>query len=293
MKWVERNPLLVVVIALLGVSVSAICVRYSGASSVVTSAYRLFWTVALLTPYAWGKTEIRQSLLNVDKKTFIISIVSGIALALHFTWWFESLAHTTVASSTVIVCTEVIWVALGFCLFLRGRMSSQAVLAISITLFGCVMVAWSDSMEMGAHLYGDFLALIAAVAVAVYTLLGRLARERVSTTVYTYIVYVSAAVTLFIMALAGGEALFEFRTDAMVVSFLLSVCSTLMGHSLFSWCLKYFSPTFVSAVKLCEPVVASIMALMLFGEVPGLWQLLGGGIILGGVVYYSRIEARK
>ena len=71
---------------------------------------------------------------------------------------------------------------------------------------------------------------------------------------------------------------------------LLAVFSTILGHSIFSWCLKYFSPSFVSASKLCEPVVAAVIAGFLFGELPGWLQVLGGILILGGVLWYSRIE---
>ena len=41
-------------------------------------------------------------------------LCSGLFLAIHFVLWFESLRHTSVASSTTIVCTEVVWVCLGF-----------------------------------------------------------------------------------------------------------------------------------------------------------------------------------
>ena len=41
-----------------------------------------------------------------------------------------------------------------------------------------------------------------------------------------------------------------------------------MGHSIFSWCLKYISPAFVSAAKLCEPVFAAVAAYFLFREAP-------------------------
>ena len=73
----------------------------------------------------------------------------------------------------------------------------------------------------------------------------------------------------------------------------LEIFSTILGHSIFSWCLKFFSPSFVSASKLCEPVVAAIMAGFLFGELPGWLQVIGGGLILGGVLWYSRIEGKQ
>ena len=106
---------------------------------------------------------------------------------MHFALWFASLKHTSVASSTTIVCTEVIWVALGFCLFLKGKLSKKAVAAITVTLLGSALIAYSDAGSE-AHFYGDLLSLSAAVAVAVYTLIGRIVREALSTTVYTYMV---------------------------------------------------------------------------------------------------------
>ena len=77
-----------------------------------------------------------------------------------------------------------------------------------------------------------------------------------------------------------------------MVGFLLAVFSTLLGHSIFSWCLKYFSPSFVSASKLCEPVAAAAMAAVLFGEGISGMQLTGGAMILGGVLYYSFTEQK-
>jgi drug/metabolite transporter (DMT)-like permease len=76
----------------------------------------------------------------------------------------------------------------------------------------------------------------------------------------------------------------------VIVGLLLSVFSTILGHSIFSRCLKFFSPAFVSASKLCEPVVAAILAGFLFGEIPAPLQIAGGVLILGGVLYYSRLE---
>ena len=79
----------------------------------------------------------------------------------------------------------------------------------------------------------------------------------------------------------------------MAVGFLLSVCSTLLGHSIFSWCLKFLSPAFVSASKLCEPVVAAVFAFFLFHEVPVLMQFAGGAVTIAGILLYSRIENRE
>ena len=290
MKYIEKHPMIMIVIGILGISMSAILVRYSDAPSAVTAAWRLSWTVLLQTPVVFGKTHFRRELLYVDKKTALLSAVSGIFLALHFFFWFESLRHTTVASSTIIVCTEVIWVSLGFCLFLKGKLSRKAVAAIAVAFFGSMLIALADSSMGGSHLYGDFLSLLAAVTVAVYMLIGRVVRAEASTTVYTYLVYTACAAVLILMCLVQGQGMTAYGLNSILIGLLLALFSTILGHSIFSWCLKYFSPSFVSASKLCEPVVSGTMAAVLFGEIPGALQLAGSVLILGSVFYYARLE---
>ena len=290
MKYIEKHPMIMIVVGVIGISLSSIFVKYSTAPSAVTAAYRLLWTILLMSPVTFANREIRQELFHVSIRNLLLSCFSGIFLAVHFTLWFESLHHTSVASSTTIVCTEVIWVSLGYAIFLKGHMSIRSVLAIAVTLVGSALIAFADSSSGGAHLYGDLLALLSAVAVAVYVLIGRVVRETLSTTVYTYIVYSSCAAVLLLFCLLQGSSLTGYGISGVIVGLLLAVFSTILGHSIFSWCLKYFSPSFVSASKLCEPVVAAVLAAFLFGEAPAVLQIIGGSMIIGGVLYYSKLE---
>lgn len=280
-----------IVVGVLGISLSSIFVKYSSAPSAVTAAFRLIWTVLFLIPVVLGKSTVRNELFKLPGKTVMLCCLSGLFLAIHFVLWFESLHHTSVASSTTIVCTEVIWVCMGFCLFLKGKLSIKAIAAIAVTLVGSGFVAYADSGE-GSQLYGDILALLAAIAVAVYTLIGRVVRNHTSTTVYTFLVYVACCLVLVLICLLQGYKLFNHGLSPILVGALLAIFSTILGHSIFSWCLKFFSPSFVSASKLCEPVAAAVIATFLFGEMPVPLQLLGGSLILVGVYWYSRIERK-
>lgn len=287
------NKLWVLCVGILGIAMSSIFVKFSQAPAAVTAAYRMLWTVVLMTPVVFGKRPVRQELFCLEKKKLLLCLVAGMFLAAHFVLWFESLNHTSVASSTTIVCTEVIWVALGFCLFLKGRLTVKAVLAIAVTICGSVVIALSDSGSGGRHLYGDLLALAAAIVEAVYTLIGTVVRKKTSTAVYTYVVYTACAACLLLTCLVQGLNLTGYGFSAVIVGLLLAVFSTIMGHSIFSWCLRFFTPSFVSACKLCEPVVAAIIAMFLFSEFPAPVQILGSILILGGVFYYSHLEQKK
>lgn len=292
MKYLEKYPMIVIVVGIVGISLSAIFVRYSIAPSAVLAAWRLLWSVILMTPVVLGSSAVRKELINADKKSALLSALSGIFLASHFILWFDSLQKTSVASAATLVCTEVIWVSLCFCLFLKGRISKKAALAIGVTLVGSVLIALADSGAGEGHLEGDFLAVLAAVCSAVYMLFGRSAQKKLSTTVYTYLVYGSCALVLLGVCLIQGTGLLSAGMNPVIVGFLLALFSTILGHTIFSWALKFYSPSFVSACKLLEPVGAGILAVFLFGEIPAPLALLGAVLILSGVRYYSHIEKK-
>lgn len=295
MRFFEKHPFFMIIIGVFGISLSAIFVRYSDAPSTVTAFYRLLFSVLILTPMLFSNKSYRLELKQCNRRNFVLSALSGIFLALHFAFWFESLYHTSVASSTEIVCTEVIWVAIGYALFMKGHLSKTAIISIAVTFLGSSLIALSDSSISGlsgSELYGDLLSLLAAIFVAIYTLIGRNMRESLSTTVYTYIVYFFCMISLVIAMAVTSVEFWNYGWSPAICGLLLCIFSTLLGHSIFSWCLKYFSPSFVSATKLCEPVIAAVFAIFLFGEVPALLQIIGGIITIGGVLLYSYIEAQ-
>ena len=124
-------------------------------------------------------------------------------------------------------------------------------------------------------------------------MIGTVCRRTLSTTIYTFLVYFCAELTVLVIALVGGTPMFGYDSINFVTAFVMAVFCNLLGHSVFSWGLKYLPPSFISTVKLLEPVFASVWALALFGEKPGLMVLLGGVVVLCGIAMYCRITEEK
>ena len=284
----ERHPRAVLLLGVVGIAMSAILVRYSQAPSVVTAVYRLGWTVLLLAPVVLFR--FRAELRRITGRDALLCALSGLCLALHFLTWFESLKWTSLAVSTVLVSTEAIFTALGFALFLKGRIPPLGRAAILLAFAGSAVLALAGGAGQ-AVLYGNLLALASAVFVSVYTLIGSVQRAALSTTVYTFLTYLACLAALLVMALASHTPLIGYGGQEILIGLALAVLCTLLGHSLFSWCLKFLSPAYVSAVKLCEPVVSGLLAVPLFGEIPTLLQLGGMALVLGSVLLYTRAES--
>lgn len=285
----EQSKLSVKLILFLGVvsgSMSSIFFKYMTAPSSVTATYRLGWTVLLLTPVVLSK--YRKELFSLKMRELGWCALAGVFFAFHLYVWFESLLHTSISSSTVLVSTEVVFAAFGYLVFFGKRIKRVEIAAIAIAFAGSVIIAMADNGGGGGALWGDILALLAAALSAFYTLIGTRQREHISTTVYTYVLYWASFVTLLILDMVTGTPLFGYQPVDWGMSLCLAVFCTLLGHSIFSWSLKYLTPTFVSTAKLAGPVSAAIAALILFGEIPGALQLVGGAVVLGGVYLYTR-----
>ena len=282
---------LAVLLGVAGVSLSAVLVRWSTAPSLILVLYRVGMAAALLAPYTLLRH--REELRALARREVLLCLASGAFLGLHFAAYFESLRWTSIASSVVLVDTEVLFVALGTVLVLRQRLSGRAWLAVALAFGGSVVIAMADTAVGPDAVRGDIIALSGALCMAVYTMIGAVCRKNISTTVYTFLVYCSAALTVLVIALFSGLPLAGYGAENVLTAFGMAVFCTLLGHSVFSWGLKYLPPAFISTAKLLEPVFASVWGLALFGERPGVLTLLGGAVIIAGVALYGRAAGRE
>ena len=280
---------LIVLLGVVGASLSAVFVRWSTAPSLVLVFYRMAITVVLMTPVVL--LRCRRELAALHRREILLCLASGAALGLHFTCYFASLRYTSIAASVVLVDTEVLFVALATVVFWKKRLPRRQWCAILLAFGGSVTVAMADSAAGGAGaLLGDGLALLGAVAVAVYTMIGSVCRRTVSTTAYTYLVYLAAGCTVLLAAAVRGTPMAGYGAVNLWMALGLAVFSTLLGHSVFSWGLKYLPAAFVSMAKLMEPVMAAVWGVLLFRELPGWPVLLGGGAIIAGLILYTRAD---
>lgn len=276
---------LIVILGVVGVSLSAILVRLSDAPAMVLVFYRMFLAALVLVPAML--LRCRTELKALTLRELGLSLLSGVFLGLHFICYFSSLSYTTIAASVVLVDTEVFFVALASPFLFHKRVSKMGWLGIGMTFLGSVLIAISGSHSGGSALLGDGLALLGAGFVSVYTLIGTAVRKTRSTTVYTALVYTAGSVTVLLALLFTSIPVLGYGPRDYAAGLGLAVFCTLLGHSVFSWGLKYVAPAFVSTVKLLEPVFAALLGVLLFQEIPGPLVVLGGVMVILGVAWYS------
>lgn len=274
----------VLVAAVLAISFAAIFTRLAEAPGVVVAFWRMAFSIVLLAPFT--VRALRRT--PPTTRSLRPALWAGVLLGLHFATWLSSLAYTTVAASVTLVTTVPLWVAL--IEWVRGRRPPRGVIVgLVIAIAGGVSIGLGDLRGGSAPLLGDLLALVGALTVAGYFLLGRHAQHAgLSTGAYAGIAYTVAAAVLLPLPFLFGAPYVAWPAETWLWIFLMAAAPQLIGHTGLNWANRHLDPTLVATVTLLEPIGAGLLALVLFGEIPGLFVLLGAPVLLLGVALVVR-----
>jgi len=271
------------------VAFSSILIRAADAPPLSVAFYRNLIAALILLPIALARH--RDEFRALDRRGWATALLSGTLLAVHFALWIPSLSYTTVAASTVLVTTTPVWVAL-FGRAMGETVTRRTVIGIGFALGGAIVVSGGDYRVSAEAAFGDLLALGGAIAAAGYLLAGRSLRQRISLTTYTGTAYSTTAAILALVLLVSGEPFTGFEPRVWLLFLLMALIPQIGGHTVFNYLLGHVEAGTVAIAVTGEPVMASILALAIFGEVPG-WPAVAGGIlILVGIYVTISAQAR-
>ena len=271
-------------VAVVSVSSSAPLIAYAVAPGLAIAFWRNALAVGVLGPAAavTGRTQFA-TVLRTDRRTLLVCVLAGLALAVHFGAWVPSAKLTSVATATALVNTTPIWSAI-IVTFQGTRLPKVIWAGIGVAVTGAVLATGSDFTVSGDAVLGDALALLGGVAAAVYTALGAHARAVVSTTVYTTICYSVCALALLVTCLASGTPLAGYPAGAWLAIAAITVFPQLLGHNMINYALQRVPATTVNVVLLLEVPGATLLGWLLIGQLPSVASVPGLVILTAGVL---------
>lgn len=276
----------------MAISAAPILVRLADAPGISTALFRTTISTILMAAIAWW--SVGSGWWRLTRREWKICAISGVFLGLHFWSWMTSLEYTTVASSVLLVTMNPIFVGLASPWVTGDKLTRRLIVGIGLVMLGSLVVGFDDlSVGPSTSLYGNGLALLGAVCGSGYLLAGRLARRSVRLETYATVTNGFAAATLLPAALWVGAPLTSLSAATYGVFLLIAVVPQLIGHNSMVWSLKHLSAPMVSLVILTEPLGASLLAWLLFDEVPTWLKAVGGLILLAGVFVASLPEPSR
>ena len=293
-KLAKYHFFIALAFGLTATSFASIFIKLTPTTPLVIAFWRMFLATIGTIILAITTNQFKE-ISQLSFSQIRLMLLSGLFLALHFATWIMSLFYTSIAESLVLVdSSPIIVLIIGF-IFLKERINKLQIAGIIISLVGGIIIAFGSFQPISNEInpiFGNFLAFLGAITVAGYIIIGRIMRQthNLSIFVYTAFVYAFSALFLFFIALIFEtqelitSLTFNLKMEAYVYFILLAVVSTLLGHSLYNYALKEIKAALVSIVTLGEPIIASILAILILFEYPSTLTLIGGGIVISGVV---------
>ncbi len=271
---------LLLCLALVSVSTSSIFVRLL---PIIPAVVIAFWRMATASCFLWSYSAIKPQGV-VQKSLYVKILIAGVFLGLHFACFFGALKLTSVANATLFGTTAPFFTVLIEKIYYKQDLQRKVVFGLILAATGGVIIHGGHFELSDQHTQGILLALLGSLWLAFVWLLTSAIRQSTKTVVFGRSLYMVAAVLLFVFAAVLGQSVFEFSARDIPWFIALGLIPTVFGHTVFSYTMKYVSSaTIVASVPLGEPVLASVLAWMLFAETVPVQTMIGGIFTLTGV----------
>jgi drug/metabolite transporter (DMT)-like permease len=263
-------------------------VRLSEIGPIATAVHRVLLALPVLLLFQVVSPKAAVERTPSKASDWGLLALAGFMFAGDLATWHWSVGMTTVANATLLANFAPIFVALFSWLVFKERFTRLFLAGLALAMIGA-MTLMGASLQVGTEtLMGDLMALSCGVFYAGYILSIARLRSRFDTT--TVMLWTSLGTFLFLLPLCWiqGESLIAPSLYGWLILVGLAVISHAGGQSLIAFSLAHLPASFSSVVLLMQPVVAAILAVLILGEVPLVWQAVGGMVVLIGIYLAKR-----
>jgi drug/metabolite transporter (DMT)-like permease len=274
---------------------------------VLRASWRLWATSIVLLPGFIAQLRCVENEAYNLRTASLISL-SGFALAIHFAAWTWSLDHTSLAHSLLFVTSHPI-VIVSAMLVMERKVDFLLITGASLGFMGAGL-ALLDASDSGSVTYaGDAAAFLGAVAGAAYLAVGRILRSgsKIPLFIYAFPVTTVSAIILTLLSASiespapaiDSHPLGWIGSEYLLTVVALAFGAGLLGHTGLNAALRWLPPIIISVGLLFEPILGSVIGLLVLGTIEvGLWTVLGGIMMIAGAVILtfwleSRTEPRS
>jgi drug/metabolite transporter (DMT)-like permease len=247
----------------------------------------LFWGIVFATGAA---REIR----SMTRRDIGIAIGLGaFGYAAQAGCFFAALERIDASLLALLLYTFPSMVAVTAIVLRRERADKTRLAALAIASAGLVLVL-ANAKAGALDGAGALLALGAAMVYTTYILVSQGIAGRIRPSVLSALVCTGAAVSLTVgSALLGDLRPGEVSIEGWGWLASIAVVCTVLAVSLFFAGLKRVGPTTASILSTVEPMVTVLLAFLVFGELLGPLQLVGGAFVIAAVLVLGSYRPRE
>jgi len=248
----------------------------------------VFWLIAAFLPKE-----------KVERKDLVTILFGGLlGFVISQTLTAEALNYTSPVYFSLIATLTPVATMLVAALFIGERITSLKFVGVLLGIGGAVlMVMMSQSLGSGSNdLLGITLAILSVLTWAIYLIITRHVAEKYSpVTQMKYVFLISAIVTVpLAIPELPQNALYTSAVawDGVVEMLFIVLGATALGYFLIPFAMKYIQATTVSIYTNLQPVIASLVAILI-GQDILTWDKPVAGILVLLSAYIVTVAASK
>jgi len=268
-------------------------VTYASMPATMLVAVRMVFAGLVLGCVVAARRDFRS--LVADRGTTIRLLVCGAALAVNLVSYFIAIRQTGVAVAIFLSYLAPIYVAFVAPHLEGGRTEGAVYVALGVGLAGMALILVPGLTGGSVRLtpYGLFFATLAGVMYTVYLIGGKqLRRREVHATTIVFAMSVLAAAVLLPVGLLQTPAA-DFSARNIAIAAFLGVVCTAMTFSMVMDGMHFITVQHSAIMGYVEPVSAPVYALIFLSQVPSVWTIAGGALIIGAGVIVVRYGAAE
>jgi drug/metabolite transporter (DMT)-like permease len=280
----SRQAFIALIIGAMTIGFSPIMVRLSETGPTATAFWRVAFALPLLvTGTLWQEKQRVGTKRPFTRKGVALFLLAGSFFAADLTLWHWAISYTTIANATLLPNFFPVFVTIGSWLLFRHHITRKFLTGLLLAMVGAILLIGANANISPQTLLGDMLALSTAVVYAGYFLTISRLRQQYSALMVLAGSSLVSGVLLLIESLVIGESLFKNSWQGWLVLLGLALFAQVIGQGLITYALAHLQPAFSSVTMILQPLVATIVAWLLFNEALSPLQAVGGGVVLAGI----------
>ncbi len=274
MKSSRLQGYILIAIASIILGSNGIFTRFVNLPSPVLLFYRfLFGTIILLSYFLIRKRKLSFSIIQRKE---IVSI--GIIITLLSVLAFYAFANTSIAHAEILLFAYPLYVIILGPLLLKEKIEKSTVLYIILSFIGLILIASSNNLRsLNQNMFGIIAGFIAGILFAIYMLLAKMIRNKIEGLELNLYSLIISVFLLFPFLF-----IFQYTLDFLKIILLavMGLFHSALALSFYYTGVKMVKAQHVGIISYFEPLSAVIFALLIFGEIPSIYTLIGGGLII-------------
>jgi drug/metabolite transporter (DMT)-like permease len=285
-------PYLALGVGTLGLALSPMFVRWSGAPGPVAGFYRVSIAAVVMALPVLARARRQAGGVPLARaiswRHLLLAALAGLFFSGDLATWNTGVLLTNATNATLLGNTAPIWVSLVALVLFKEKLGRVFWGGLALVMIGALVILGGDFLGHPTLGLGDLLALTAGVFYGAFLLTTQRAREGLSSMLTWWVAAVASSLSLLVITRLLHQPLTGYTSAGYISMIAAALVSQVAGYLSISYALGYLPASIVSPTLLGQPVLTAVLAVPLLNEAISWPQVAGGALVLAGIWFVNR-----